>query len=145
MPRVSRSRLNQEKLHDFNEHFSHLIAFLTKTDDIEQFFEQFLTHEEKIMLAKRLVLFMMLKQNYSPEIIKAALQVSYETVRTYRNMLESKSPQFHKMIEILLKREKTKLFFEKLTDFLHPLELALNAKSDIRSRAKLLTGDYKNR
>lgn len=142
MSRISRSHLHQKALAEITEHFSYLISSLTKADEIENFFIEFLTKEEKIMLAKRLVLFMMLKRNYPPSTIQSALHISYETVRTYQNHLSAKSTIFQQTIDRLIRREKTNEFFKKIDKFLKPLELALEAKSNIRSRAKLLSGDW---
>lgn len=142
MPRISRSRLQQKSLEEITEHFSYLISSLTKSDEIENFFSGFLTKEEKIMLAKRLVLFMMLKKAYSPQEIQATLHLSYETVRTYRDHLDLKSSAFHKTIDRLIKREKTNEFFKKVDQLLKPLELALQAKRNMRLRAKLVSGDW---
>ena len=46
------------------------------------------------------------------------------------------------MLQKLAKREKTKLFWKKVESILKPLDLALHAKSDMKSRAKLINRDY---
>ena len=142
MARISKSSLNQKTVNELKDHFSFLISSLTKSEDVENFFKEFLTKEEKIMLTKRLVLFMMLKKELSPFVIQSALHVSYETVRTYQNQLEYKSPSFHKAIEKLLKRDQTIKFFKKIEKILKPIDLALKSKRDMRARAKFASGDW---
>lgn len=142
MPRVSKAFLQKQKLTELENHFSFLIASLQKSADIEAFMNDFLTHEEKIMLTKRLVLFMMLKQGYSPSAIQAALHVSYETVRTYTNHLAAKSLLFHATITKLLEREETKKFWQQVEHLLKPLGLAMKARSNMRARAKLASGNW---
>ncbi len=142
MPRVSKIRLDQKQLQDINSHLSYLISSLNNSLDIEMFLDGFLTKEEKTMLSKRLVLFMMLKRNYPTSAIQAALHISYETVRTYQNQLNIKNESFHKMIEKLIKRDQTKEFFRKIDNLLKPLALALDSKRNMKSRAKFLSGDY---
>lgn len=142
MPRVSKSRLDQKQLEEMNSHLFYLISSLNNSTEIESFLEGFLTKEEKIMLTKRLVLFMLLKKEYSPSSIQAALHISYETVRTYQNQLDSKGKQFNDMIERLIKREQTKELFEKIDKLLKPLSLALESKTNMKSRTKFLSGDY---
>lgn len=142
MTRVSRAKLDRERLQELENHFSYLISSLTKTNEIENFFEEFLTREEKIMLAKRLVLFMMLKRNYSPSIIQSALHISYETVRTYQMQLHHKNVLFQQVIERLIQRDHIIKFFEKIDKLLKPIDLALRAKTDMRARAKLAQGDW---
>ncbi|MBI2036709.1 hypothetical protein HYT17_03705 [Candidatus Microgenomates bacterium] len=143
MTRVSRARLDRKRLQELTDHFSFLVSSLTNGVEIENFFNEFLTEEEKIMLTKRLVLFMMVKKNYSPTAIQSALHVSYETVRTYQRQLQYKNASFQQTIERLVRRQATKEFFAKLDKILKPLSLALAAKTDMRARAKLATGDWR--
>ena len=140
MPRVSRNKLDEKKLQEITDYFSSLISFLSNPQTSENFFSQFLTQEEKLMLAKRLVLFMFLKKGYSPIEIQTALSVSYETVRTYHIQLQFKNTLFHKTLDELVKREQTTQFFEKINKILKPIELALKAKSNMKARAKLAHG-----
>ena len=142
MPRTSRFRLEQKKFQEINSHLLLLISSLNKTDEIEGFLNGFLTKEEKTMLAKRLVLFMMLKRNYSPSVIQNTLHVSYETVRSYQNQLGSKGSDFQTIIDKLIKREETKELFQKIDEMLKPLKLALDSKRNMKSRAKFESGDW---
>ena len=143
MPRVSKARLHNERLREIGEHFSYLISSLKNSAEIENFFGEFLTKEEKTMLTKRLVLFMMLKRNYSPSVIQSALHISYETVRSYQNQLQNKNTVFQKIIEKLVKREEAEEFFQKLEGVLKPVELFLRSKTNIKARAKFASGDWR--
>ncbi len=141
MPRVSKRQLQQDQLEQINEHFSILIATLNNSKEVENFLEQFLTKEEKVMLSKRLVLFMMIKKGYDPSIIKPALNISYETVRSYTNHLLTKNDLFQKTIERLITRERAKIFWDRVETIFKPISLALQAKRSMKARAKLVTGD----
>lgn len=143
MPRISRSQLHEERLKEITQHFYYLITSLTEAKEIENFFTEFLTKEEKIMLSKRLVLFMLLKKNYSPPIIQSILHISYETVRTYQNQLSAKNDRFNKTVEKLVQKEKTEALFRKMEAVLKPLDLALQAKNNMKARQKLIIGDWK--
>jgi uncharacterized protein YerC len=142
MPRVSRNKLNQTELQEIGKHFSYLISSLKDNNEIENFFSEFLTKEEETMLFKRLVLCMMLKKNYSAVEIKSALRISYETVRSYQHQLDYKTHLFHKTIERLLSHEKTVVFFEKIEKILKAVELVGKAKTNIKARAKIASGDW---
>ncbi|MBI2032712.1 MAG: hypothetical protein HYV38_02755 [Candidatus Levybacteria bacterium] len=142
MPRASRFRLEPKKFEEINYHLLLLISSLDKTDEIEKFLNGFLTKEEKIMLTKRLVLFMMLKRDYSSSVIQNALHVSYETVRSYQNQLSSKDSNFHIIIDRLIKRQETKELFQKIDEMLKPLKLAFDSKRNMKSRAKFASGDW---
>lgn len=138
MPRVSKSKIEIERSKEISEHFSYLISSLSQKGEIENFVDEFLTKEEKIMLAKRLVLFMLLKRNYSPTNIRSGLKMSHETIRIYQNQLDNKNAQFHKTIERLVNREKSKEFFSKLDEILKPVENFLKAKTNMKARARFM-------
>lgn len=134
--------MEQKELERINKNLSYLISSLSKSEAIESFLNEFLTKEEKTMLSKRLVLFMLLKKGYSSSAIRSVLNLSYETVRTYQSQLDLKSKTFHKTIGRLIKRDETKELFDKIEKLMKPLTLALEAKSNMKSRAKFFSGDY---
>lgn len=142
MPRVSKAKLAEEELKEIHHHFSSLIVSLANSKASEEFFDEFLTAEEKLMLSKRLLLLLLLKKEYSPSKVQQTAKVSYETVRIYQIQLKSKSNNFHKTLESLTKKQEVKNFLSNLNKALKPLELALDSKTNMRSRAKLLSGDY---
>lgn len=142
MTRISKSRLRDNQLEEITEHFFYLISSLSKSTEIENFLNNFLTKEEKIMLTKRLVLFMMIKRNYPPHIIQNALHVSYETVRSYNDKLPMKDSLFQAIIEKLVRREKSKELWRKVDKLLKPIDLFLRAKTDMKARAKFASGDW---
>ncbi len=142
MTRISKYKLPQEKIEEIRNHFSHLVASLTNAKEIESFLDEFLTQEERLMLAKRLVLLMMIKRGYSPSLIQSVLHVSYESVRTYTNQLVNKSKLFQETIAALIKREKAKEFWAKVEKLLKPIDLALRSKNDMKARAKFASGDW---
>lgn len=142
MPRVSRASLSKTQLEEINQHFTYLISSLQHDTDIEDFLYEFLTPEEKIMLAKRLVMFMMLEKDYPEDSIKHILHLSHETIRTYRNSFADKSPIFQKIIQKLIRREKTKMFFKKLEKVLSILDTISQSKTNMKARAKILSADW---
>ncbi|MBI3093185.1 MAG: hypothetical protein HYZ02_03050 [Candidatus Levybacteria bacterium] len=142
MPRVSKSKLHVDRLKEIEDHFSHLISSLTNSNEIEDFFEGFFTKEEKVMLAKRLVLYMMLKKDYPPSAISSALHMSYETIRSHANQMSGKKDKFFVIIDKLIAREKTNEFFKKIESILKPIDLAMRARNDMKARAKLASGDW---
>lgn len=142
MPRASKFRFNEKEFKKIYSHLLYTISSINNSVDVEKFLDGFLSKEEKIMLAKRLVLFMMLKRNYPPSVIQGALHISYETVRINQNQLSSKNSYFQTLLSRLIKREQTKELFEKLDKTLKPLALALESKTNMKSRAKFISGDY---
>lgn len=133
MPRASKFLLNDRQVKEITSHLLYLISSLNNENEINDFLENFLTKEEKLMLSKRLVLFMMLKKQYSSSVIKDALHLSYETIRIHQNQLNSKNETFQKILKKLLQRQKTRELFDKINKFLKPLDLALKSKKKYAS------------
>jgi len=142
MPRVSRSTLSKKQLEEISQHFTYLISSLRYDKEIEDFLYEFLTTEEKTMLAKRIVMFMMLEKDYPEDSIKYILHLSHETIRTYRNSFKDKSPVFQKIIQKLIRREKTKVFFKKLEKILSIISTLSQSKTNMKARAKILSADW---
>lgn len=142
MGRVSKKFINQKFRIELEEQLSFIIQCLTSKTEVSSFLNEFLTTEEKIMLGKRLVLYMMLYKNFTSSQIHTALSMSYETIRWYKEVFGSKSEVFRNTIERLIKREKSKEFWQKIEKVLEPFTLALNAKSNMKARAKLASGDF---
>lgn len=92
------------------------------------------------MLAKRLKLFQLASQDCSPEEIKEALQVSYETARSYKLGFEYKPDFFKRAIKESIKPSREN---SKSDTFLNALDLISESRSSAKARAKLYQGDFK--
>ena len=142
MPRVSKFYLRKNEKDMILNHLFFLISSLRQSKEIEQFIESFLTKEEQIMLAKRLVLFMMLVRGYSHSEIKNVLHLSHETVRQHAMQFSSKNTTFQNTIKRLLRRDDVEQFWQRINKMLKPIDLFLRSKHDMKARAKVLSGDY---
>lgn len=142
MPRVSRKVINKTINEELKEHFTSLISALTNTKEIEEFFQDFLTDEEKVMLAKRLMLHLMLENGYKIFQIETVLGISRETIRVHKNIWSRGGQTYRKLIIKIARREKAKHFWEKIEEILKPIDLALKSKTDMKARAKLATLSY---
>jgi uncharacterized protein YerC len=142
MTRVSRHKLKENQLQEITDHFIHLVSTLKNSKEIENFLSEFLTKEEKLMLAKRLVLQMMIQKGYTTPAIQESLHVSYETVRNYTNQLEMRNNLFKKTVVRLVKRQKAREFWNKIDKFLKPAGLALQSKTNMKARAKIYSGNW---
>lgn len=142
MPRASRRTIRKEVDLELKDNFAFLISSLSSRNDIEQFFQDFLTREENTMLTKRLMLHLMLENGYKTSEIQAFLSVSKETVRVHKNVWEKGGTTYRKVIEKIAKQEKTKQFFKKLENLFKPIDLAIRSRNDMKARAKLGSGDW---
>lgn len=142
MGRVSKRAINRDLARELEDQLSFIISSLTDREEIAVFMNEFLTKEEKTMLGKRLILYMLLYRGLSNTQISAALSVSHETTRLYREFFEKKPEVFKKLLERLIRREKTKELWRKIEKIIEPFALVLEAKTNMKARAKLASGDF---
>ncbi|MEX0621442.1 MAG: Trp family transcriptional regulator [Candidatus Woykebacteria bacterium] len=138
MPRVSRQVLGKTIWDKIQANLIEVLATFDEEAFVE-FLPEFLTKEEMAMISKRLALYLMLMGGYSDTEIKEFLMVSYETIRTSRNSLGAKNPRFKEILRHWIEKPVRS---KEPSGFLKMVELALEAKSSRKSRAKLLSGDY---
>ena len=142
MPRASKKPVDKSLDQELREHYVDLISFLQKSSEVEGFFNQFLTKEEKVMLGKRLMLHLMLEKGYKPEQISPSLSISQETVRIHKFVWQNGSGVYKEILRKIAQKDKTKEFWRKIEEKLKPLDLAMRARHDMRARAKLASGDW---
>lgn len=142
MPRVSKRTLSKNIYSELEDHFAFLISSLQSSKDIEDFFGDFLSIEEKTMLTKRLMLHCMIDAGYTTSQIHSVLGVSQETIRVHKLLFRNAGETYKKTIRKIADREKTKQFWIMVEGILKPVGLLLESKSNMKSRAKLLHGDY---
>ena len=138
MPRASKIQLDKFIWDKINKTFLEVISSKSEKE-LKVFLGDFLTQEEKVMLAKRLALYIMISAEYSDEEIKELLKISYETVRSARNLLGLKNQRFSTSLKGLVAKPKKPSENNSLINF---LDAVLSAKSNMKSRAKLMSGDF---
>ena len=138
MPRASKQRLETQVWEQIHKTLVEVISS-HKVSDLKKFLFEFLTNEEKVMLAKRLTLYIMLLSGYSDTEIKEVLKMSYETVRTARSLMTTKSKQFKDSLTEWAKEPTQEKAPNRLLRMIEP---ALSAKGDMKARAKLTSGNY---
>lgn len=137
MPRASRKLINKDLDDELNENFLILISSLRVSSEINYFFTGFLTKEEKKMIPKRLMLHLMLINNIPDSKISSHLGMSYETIRTHKNNLDSLSKEYKGILAKISRRESTRDLFRKIDKKMGKLDSFLKAKSDMRERSKV--------
>ena len=145
MPRASRKPIKRELNKELNDYFTSLISSLNRASEVERFFVDFLTEEEKKMLTKRLMLHLMLENNYKPSQIESVLDMSRETIRVHGKIWSKGGLIYREIISKIAKKEKAKRFWEKVDKILKPLDLALRAKTDMKARAEFASGSWKDK
>ncbi|MBI2032778.1 MAG: hypothetical protein HYT09_04010 [Candidatus Levybacteria bacterium] len=142
MPRASRKPINESINQEIKENFSSLISSLQNPQEIQQFFNDFITHEEQLMLGKRLMLHLMLERGYKSGQIESVLGINKDTVRIHRAVWERGSNSYRTVLKKIAKRAEAKLLWKKLEKILKPIDLLLKSKGNIQARAKFVSGDW---
>ena len=142
MGRVSKKVIDKKFLDQIEDQLSFLIESLNNRNGINEFMNEFLTREEKTMLGKRLILYMMLYKGMTSKQIHNSLGMSLETIHWYKQTYDGKSELFRKNIEKLIDRERAKEMWSEVERILEPVSLALDSKTNMRARAKLFSGDF---
>ncbi len=118
MSQVSKYPVSKEVSDRMFEVFQMTISSLNSKQDIEEFFDEFLSPIEKIMLVKRLSIAVLLTKGYSYPLISNILRVTPRTIATVSLSLKYKGKGYQKAVEKILSNEKMDDFFEKIEDFL---------------------------
>ncbi len=137
MGRVSKKTINPDLQQKLDEQLHSLVASLTNKEDIEGFLDEFLTKEEKTMLAKRLLLYMMLLKNFGTEHIHATLSMSRETIRWYREIFATKGDRFRRQVEKQLEKSELQELWSHIEEI---ISTVIKSKTNMKARMKLLDG-----
>ncbi len=90
------------------------IASLKNPQEINEFLEDFLSPVEKIMLAKRLAIAVLLGKGYDYRQIREILRVTPGTIAAVNLKLKYAGRGYKKVVERILKEEKLGKIFEKI-------------------------------
>ncbi|MDO8487310.1 MAG: YerC/YecD family TrpR-related protein [Candidatus Curtissbacteria bacterium] len=114
MAQVSKYPLNKETQTRLYKLLWQAIVALKEPIETEEFFNDLLTSTEKIMLAKRLAIAVMLIRGYDYESIRAHLRVSPGTINSVSTWLKYSGSGYKATVERLLKKEKVDNVFASI-------------------------------
>lgn len=93
-----------------------VIGDLKSPFEIKEFFDEFLSPVEQIMLAKRLSIALLLAKGYDYAAIRKTLRVSPPTISRVALSLRYMGKGYKRVVEKLLREEKIAEFFQKVED-----------------------------
>lgn len=100
------------------EVFKTTIASLRHDEEIDNFLEEFLSPVEKLMLAKRLSIAVLLSKGYSYPQISRVLRVTPSTIASVSLNLKYSGKGYKKAVEKILLDEKINNFWQKVEDII---------------------------
>lgn len=86
MPHVSRKKLKKKVFIKIGEQLSNTIAKANSVRELKWIFKELITPTERVMLAKRLAIILMLERGYSIDIIQKTLKVTPQTIIRFWKM-----------------------------------------------------------
>ena len=118
MTQVSKYPIHKSVEKRMFEIFRTTISHLKHSGDIEEFLHDFLSPVERIMLAKRLTIAVLLAKGYSYPSIRQILRVTPTTIATVSLSLKYSGKGYKKMVEKILSDEKKDKFWQNIEDVL---------------------------
>ena len=114
MPQVSRNKLLPQSEKELTESLNLVLSNISKREEMLKFLNALLTDTEKLMLAKRLAIIVLVKEGLSDTDISNSLHVTRITVTKMRYFYESRAKEGYDVA--LSKIENDKLLFGQQVD-----------------------------
>ena len=118
MTQVSRYPVHKAVEKRMFEIFERTFSHLKNSEDIKDFLEDFLSPVEKIMLAKRLSIAVLLAKGHNYQVISSILRVTSTTIATVSLSLKYSGKGYRNIVNKILKDEKIDNFWQKIEDVL---------------------------
>lgn len=118
MTQVSRYPIHKDVEKRMFEVLRETVSDLRSFDEIDEFLTDFLSPVEKIMLAKRLSIAVLLHKGYRYETIAGILRVTPPTIATVSILLKYSGKGYKRAVEKIALSEKMNAFWEKIEDIL---------------------------
>lgn len=97
------------------------ISKLITSDEINEFLAEFLSPVEKVMLAKRMTIAVLLSKGYNYKEINKILRVTPSTIASVSIALKYSKRGYKKAVDKILSSEELDAFWQKVDDVIHNL------------------------
>ncbi len=118
MPHVSRWKLQKNEEKNLLSAFRLVLAKLTKDEDVDAFLNSLLTSTEKIMLAKRLAIVVLIEEGLTESQISESLHVTRVTVEKMQYFYEGHGQGYKLALNKLEQQKQLDQFKFLLLSFL---------------------------
>lgn len=138
MPHVSSKRVKKDIFKRMTNEFVNMLSDLKSKEEIREFIKELLTPTERIMLAKRLAIIMMLKKGYPFHVIERTLKISSSTSIRFWKII--KMNDFSVIMKNIQKERAKKKFWEEI-EILLRAGMPPRGKGRWAKTLRLLDGD----
>lgn len=101
MPQVSKIKLDKKIEEKLVYNLKLILTKVNKYEDMDSFITSLLTPTERLMLAKRIAIIVLIKENLPDSKIASALHVTRVTVSKMRYFLEARGEGYEVVIRVL--------------------------------------------
>ncbi|MBI2327354.1 hypothetical protein HYU92_03445 [Candidatus Curtissbacteria bacterium] len=119
MSQVSKRVLSPDIQSRLFQNFWELFAQIKKTHEVQIFLDDLLSPTEKIMLAKRMAIAILLARGYKHRDVSSLLKVSTTTVNKIASYVNQKTPGFQLLIQKYAHKESLSEFVKELERFFY--------------------------
>ncbi len=106
MPQVSRNKLEPQEEKDLVESLNLVLSSISKREEMLRFLSSLLTDTEKLMLAKRLAIIVLLKEGLKDSEISKSLNVTEMTVLKFKYFYEARASEGYDIALNKIKNDK---------------------------------------
>lgn len=118
MPQVSKFMLKPEVWEKIFDLFSDTFLRIKDKEKLNNFFDSFFSPTEKIMLAKRLAIAVLLAKGNDYQTIRNTLRVTSGTISKVNLLMKSKNSGLKRAVEYILDKDSGKLFWQEIINLL---------------------------
>ena len=118
MPHLSRKPLPKDTYFQIIDELDWLMADIKSEAMMKSFLNDFFTKTERVRLAKRLTLALMIIKKFDVNIITQVLNVSSSTVYNMQQKLNYENQGFKRGLEKLIHHERMEAFWKKVNKFI---------------------------
>ena len=122
MAQVSKRVLTKNIQERLFQNFWEMFADIKKAKEIQTFLEDFLSPTERIMLAKRMAIAILLSRGYDQRTISSMLKVSTATINKIAMYINTKTAGYQLLLKKYSQKESLKKLVQELERYFYRLQ-----------------------
>jgi uncharacterized protein YerC len=121
MPRVSRYKIDKLLEKEIVDQFWNFIGTVNNSKTASEFFSNFLTESENIMLSKRFATLILLSRNKTPTEIHNSIHTTFSTIGSVSAWLKNAGPETQKILQKISLGKNWETIFDNIDNILDKL------------------------
>ncbi len=118
MSKVSTFKIDKELENQIVNQFWNFLGKVNNSKTSSEFFSDFLTTSEKIMLSKRFATLILLSRDKTPTEIQNSIHVTFSTIGSVSAWLKNAKPKIRKLLQKISKEKDWEVVFDKIDSLL---------------------------